>query len=95
MLDAAGLEKWIAENGTGNKERKYINGIDYLFVTMNDGWIAIFEYSEGYYIPKTQAADEANDRAPACSVQRDMKQRRGSPASFFFFGLVSKTNFIL
>lgn len=60
MLDAAGLEKWIAENGTGNKERKYINGIDYLFVTMNDGWIAIFEYSEGYYIPKTQAADEAH-----------------------------------
>lgn len=60
MLDAAGLEKWITENGTGNKERKYINGIDYLFVTMNDGWIAIFEYSEGYYIPKTQAADEAH-----------------------------------
>lgn len=92
MLDAAGLEKWIAENGTGNKERKYINGIDYLFVTMNDGWIAIFEYSEGYYIPKTQAADEAhalrlvrNDRAPACSVQRDMKQRREIPASFFFW----------
>lgn len=23
MLDAAGLEKWIAENSTGNKERKY------------------------------------------------------------------------
>lgn len=54
------IGKWIAENGTGNKERKYINGIDYLFVTMNDGWIAIFEYSEGYYIPKTQAADEAH-----------------------------------
>ena len=44
----------------GQQERKYINGIDYLFVTMNDGWIAIFEYSEGYYIPKTQAADEAH-----------------------------------
>lgn len=72
MLDAAGLEKWIAENGTGNKERKYINGIDYLFVTMNDGWIAIFEYSE-----------------------RDMKQRRGSPASFFFLAWLANTNFIL
>ena len=58
MLDAAGLEKWIAQNGTGHKEYKYFNGIDYLFVTMNDGWIAIFEYADGCYIPKIQAANE-------------------------------------
>ena len=51
MLDAAGLEKWIAENGTGHKENKHFNGIDYLFVTMNDGWIAVFECADGYYIP--------------------------------------------
>ena len=94
MLDAAGLEKWIAENGTGNKERKYINGIDYLFVTMNDGWIAIFEYSEGYYIPKTQAADEAHALSWCGMIERPrvpfnvIGSRGGDlpPLSFFWPG---------
>lgn len=70
MLDAAGLEKWIAENGTGHKENKYFNGIDYLFVTMNDGWIAVFECADGYYIPKTQAADEAHAASRCNMIER-------------------------
>lgn len=51
------LETWISENGTGHQERKYINGISYLFATMNDGWIAVFEIDGSEYIPKFQAAD--------------------------------------
>lgn len=70
MLDAVGLEKWIAENGTGHKENKYFNGIDYLFVTMNDGWIAVFECADGYYIPKTQAADEAHAASWCNMIER-------------------------
>ena len=42
MLNAEELKEWIAQNGTGEKERRYINGISYLFTVMNDGWIAIF-----------------------------------------------------
>ena len=38
------FEKWCRENGTGNKVNKSYNGVDWVFVTMKDGWIAIFEY---------------------------------------------------
>ena len=51
------FESWCRENGTGriNKSR---NGIDWVFVTMKDGWIAIFEYDyESGYYPKIQAKD--------------------------------------
>lgn len=51
------LENWIAENGTGSRERKYFNGIEYLFAPMNDAWIAVFECDNGRYIPVFQAAD--------------------------------------
>ena len=58
MLNANEVNAWISENGTGHKEWKYINGISYLFATMNDGWIAVFETHDGIYIPRFQAADE-------------------------------------
>ena len=53
------VEKWIADNGTGDRIRKTVNGIDWLFVPMVDGWIAIFEYSRisGEYTPRIQASD--------------------------------------
>ena len=57
-MSGQALENWIAENCMGSRERKYFNGIEYLFATMNDGWIAVFEYDNGRYIPKFQAADE-------------------------------------
>ena len=60
MFDANEFEKWVAENGTGEKVHKHFNGIDYIFATMTDGWIAIFETGEGGYVPKMQAADEAH-----------------------------------
>lgn len=51
------FESWCHENGTGRINKSY-NGIDWVFVTMTDGWIAIFEYDylSGYY-PKIQAKD--------------------------------------
>lgn len=58
MLNRNEFDAWVKENGTGSVERKYINGIDYAFATMKDGWIAIFEVDDGAYIPKMQAADE-------------------------------------
>ena len=60
MLDREKFDAWVEENGTGHVEHKYINGIDYTFATMKDGWIAIFEVDDGAYIPKMQAADEAH-----------------------------------
>lgn len=60
MMDREKFDAWVVENGTGHIDRKYINGIDYAFATMKDGWIAIFEVDDGVYIPKTQAADEAH-----------------------------------
>ncbi len=47
---------WIKDNGTGEIENVYLNGIEWRFVMMNDGWIAVFQY-DGYYIPKFQAKD--------------------------------------
>lgn len=64
------LENWIAENGTGSRERKHFNGIDYLFATMNDGWIAVFEYDNGSYIPKFQAADEEHAVSRCSMIER-------------------------
>ena len=51
MMDRKEFDAWVAENGTGHIDRKYINGIDYAFATMKDGWIAIFEVDDGAYIP--------------------------------------------
>ena len=58
-MNAKEFEDWVKENGTC-ATRKYSGGIDWVFVTMKDGWIAIFEYNyfAGEYIPKIQAKDE-------------------------------------
>lgn len=45
------FQKWIDENGTGQRENKSCNGIDWVLVTMKDTWIALFEYVNGSYIP--------------------------------------------
>lgn len=58
MFDEKWLEDWIADSGTGHTEHKSINGIDYIFAEMKDGWIAIFEWEvDGTYTPRIQAAD--------------------------------------
>lgn len=66
------LEKWIAENGT-KKECEYFNGIRYAFVTMKDGWIAIFECKgNGEYVPMIQAADIEHARS-YCEISEPVR----------------------
>ena len=60
MLDTREVQDWSAENGTGHQERRIINGIHFLFVTRNDGWIAVFSVDEGMYFPKFEASDMAH-----------------------------------
>lgn len=47
-------KKWIEENGV-RRESAWYNSIHYCFVTLRDGWIAIFEKDLGSYIPCIQA----------------------------------------
>ena len=35
------FQKWIDEHGTGQRENKSCNGIDWVLVTMKDTWIAL------------------------------------------------------
>ena len=57
-MKATEFETWKKENGVGVRDH-YVNRISYKFVTMKDGWIAIFEYQHwnGQYIPLIQAKD--------------------------------------
>lgn len=58
MIGYSKFSAWVNANSTGKMEKCYVNGISYVLVMMNDGWIAIFERTEeGMYIPKIQAAD--------------------------------------
>lgn len=41
-----------------SRENKSRNGIDWVFVTMKDTWIALFEYVNGSYIPYIQCKDK-------------------------------------
>lgn len=74
MMDREKFDAWVVENGTGHIDRKYINGIDYVFATMKDGWIAIFEVDDGVYIPKMQAADEAHAISWCNMIERPQVQ---------------------
>ena len=76
MMDREKFDAWVVENGTGHIDRKYINGIDYAFATMKDGWIAIFEVDDGVYIPKIQAADEAHAISWCNMIERPQVDRK-------------------
>ena len=69
-LDRNGFDKWVEENGTGHVERVSVNGIDYAFATMKDGWIAVFEVDDGAYIPKIQAADAGHAHSWCAMIER-------------------------
>lgn len=56
------FQKWIDEHGTGQRENKSCNGIDWVLVTMKDTWIALFEYVNGSYIPYIQCKDKDHTR---------------------------------
>lgn len=64
------FESWCRENGTGRTNHS-CNGIDWVFITMTDGWIAIFEYDYGSgYYPKIQAKDEAHALSYIAMIER-------------------------
>lgn len=54
------VDRWTTENKVTSTATFYANKIDYLFATLPDGWIAIFENAGGDYIPLIQAADRAH-----------------------------------
>lgn len=54
-MTVAEFDNWCSENQSGEKKTAYYNGINYTFVEMADGWIAVFRYNNGYYIPIIQA----------------------------------------
>ena len=62
-MKAEGLAVWIGENGTGERILKRVNGIEWVLVTMVDGWVAIFRKEGGELRPVMQAAsiDKAMD----------------------------------
>lgn len=62
------FERWCSENGTGT-ETEWFNGIEYRFITMLDGWIAIFEIDRGKYIPKIQSSDMAHARSYCAMIE--------------------------
>lgn len=62
-MTATELDKWVAENGAKDHQNFSRNGIDWVFYTLPDGWIAVFEYDEGEYLPRIQAADMAHARS--------------------------------
>lgn len=49
-------QKWADENIVSS-EHRYYNGIDYIFGTMKDGWIAISETDAFGIYPCIQAKD--------------------------------------
>lgn len=49
--------KWVKDNAIAT-DTQWINTIHYLFATLKDGWIAIFEIgSAGVLYPQIQAQD--------------------------------------
>lgn len=57
------IEKWVAYNGATDHQSLHYNGIDYATYKLPDGWVAIFEYENGEYWPKIQAADFAHAKS--------------------------------
>lgn len=64
------FQKWVDENGTGQREDKSCNGIDWVLVTMKDTWIAVFQYENGCYIPCIQCKDKKHAMEHITMVER-------------------------
>ena len=59
-MTANELDQWMQHHCTGHQERMSMNGVDWLLLTMTDGWIAVLERTEDSYIPRIQAKDRAH-----------------------------------
>lgn len=63
------IKKWLEENAI-SQEHITVNGIEYLFAAMRDGWIAIFERDcSGSYSPLIQAMN--HDKAISYCAMRE------------------------
>lgn len=69
------LAAWIGENGTGERILKRVNGIEWVLVTMVDGWVAIFRKEGGELRPAIQAA--SIDKAMGCICRFEPTPARG------------------
>ena len=69
------LAAWIGENGTGERILKRVNGIEWVLVTMVDGWVAIFRKEGGELRPAIQAA--SIEKAMDCIVRFEPTPARG------------------
>ena len=56
-------QAWRTKAGAGEEIREWINGIQYTFAPLPDGWIAIFERDAGEFVPLIQAANMAHARS--------------------------------
>lgn len=77
-MTRAEVDKWTEDNGGTDRQTLFFNGIRYLFVTLPDKWIAIFEDNSGDYIPCIQAAN-INRAESWCS----MRERPRVPFNVF------------
>lgn len=63
-MNRAEFEAWKAENSIAISDEHY-NGIDYKFLTTQDGWIVVFEYNADIseYKPLIEAVDIEHARS--------------------------------
>lgn len=68
-MNAEKFEEWCKNNAV-SQDRRSCNGLDYVFVTMKDGWIGIFQYNygnaENTYAPLIQSADMPHAESYIC-----------------------------
>lgn len=78
-MNRAEFEAWKAKYSIESADEHY-NGIDYKFLTMQDGWIVIFEYNPESceYKPLIEAADIEHARSYC-----DRRERIPVPAKKF------------
>ena len=70
-MNRAEFEAWKAENSIASSDEHY-NGIDYRFLTTQDGWIVVFEHNADIseYKPLIEAADIEHARSYCARRER-------------------------
>lgn len=62
-MTAEQYQAWRTQANAGEEIREWINGIQYIFTPLPDGWIAIFERDATEFAPLIQAANMAHARS--------------------------------
>lgn len=69
-MTANELDQWMQRHCTGAQERVSMNGVDWLLLTMTDGWIAVLERTGCGYRPRIQAETRARALDFCAEVER-------------------------